>query len=304
MTAWVIPIGEEFPDHWAIARNHHAWDLTRRTPIVAGDDVIFWLGGASVVSWVRASSSPVAPVPSRPAIPWRDRQVARYVARFGFNTVSDRPVSQPRWAEVQRRTGTASALNRGPVRIDSETGAKYLRSLFNPRSSALAPPKPTRTVVPVRSDVALPLSDVQYQHSETDTRRKVLSAVAQRRGQEGFRAGLIAAYGGQCAVTGSRVLAVLEAAHIDSYAGAHTQHVSNGLLLRADVHTLFDLHLLTVTRGLLLAVSPELKGSEYMTYDRRRVRLPAESAQRPDRQALGRHRNRCTWFSSTRAPAS
>jgi len=53
LTAWVIPIGAAFPDHWTIARDHGAWDLTRRAAIEPSDDVIFWLGGASVLAWVR-----------------------------------------------------------------------------------------------------------------------------------------------------------------------------------------------------------------------------------------------------------
>ena len=59
MTAWVIPIGAAFPEHWTIAREHGAWDLTRRAAIEPSDDVFFWLGGASALAWVRATSSAI-----------------------------------------------------------------------------------------------------------------------------------------------------------------------------------------------------------------------------------------------------
>ena len=59
-----------------------------------------------------------------------------------------------------------------------------------------------------------------------------------------FRDALIGAYAGRCAITGCSVLDILEAAHITPYLGPDTNHVTNGLLLRADLHTLFDTCLL------------------------------------------------------------
>src|SRR5205823_2979542 len=74
-----------------------------------------------------------------------------------------------------------------------------------------------------------------------DGRRRIQ---ASRQGQFAFRAALIEAYGGRCAMTGCDILEVLEAAHIVPYRGPSTNAVSNGLLLRADIHTLFDLGLI------------------------------------------------------------
>jgi hypothetical protein len=112
------------------------------------------------------------------------------------------------------------------------------------------------------------------EHDDTDARRRVLSAVVQRRGQQRFRRIVLAAYNGACAITGSKAEPVLEAAHIDPYSGDHTQHVTNGLLLRSDLHTLFDLHLITVTAGKLVAVSPRLRGTDYAAMNRQRLKLP------------------------------
>jgi putative restriction endonuclease len=100
-----------------------------------------------------------------------------------------------------------------------------------------------------------------------DARREVMRRIKERRGQAGFRQDLMAAYGCRCAVTGCSVLDVLEAAHIHPYRGADTNHPSNGMLLRADLHTLFDCGLISVdpsgADGPRLVVAPSLHGSEY-----------------------------------------
>lgn len=85
-----------------------------------------------------------------------------------------------------------------------------------------------------------------YERSAVDSRRQVLRAILERRGQEGFRRRLIERYGARCAVSGCELLAVLEAAHIDPYRNASHNHPENGILLRADLHTLFDLGLLAI----------------------------------------------------------
>ncbi|WP_018689191.1 HNH endonuclease signature motif containing protein [Ahrensia kielensis] len=67
-----------------------------------------------------------------------------------------------------------------------------------------------------------------------------------RHGQSKFRAGLLGAYGNQCCITGSTVGCVIQAAHIDPYDRAQEVEVGNGLLMRADVHLLFDSGLLSI----------------------------------------------------------
>ena len=52
MTAWVIPIGAAFPDHWTIARDHGAWDITRRAAIDTSDDVNFSARWRDCFAWV------------------------------------------------------------------------------------------------------------------------------------------------------------------------------------------------------------------------------------------------------------
>lgn len=92
--------------------------------------------------------------------------------------------------------------------------------------------------------------------SVQDQRERAIRAIRLRRGQPTFRAALLEAYGGRCAITGCAVKDVLEAAHVTPYLGGLTNHVSNGLLLRTDLHTLFDCGLLAIeptTRVVVIA---------------------------------------------------
>jgi len=86
----------------------------------------------------------------------------------------------------------------------------------------------------------------EFAPSERDTRQEALRQIKLRRGQQRFRDALRRRYGDRCAVTGCDLLDVLEAAHIRPFRGESDHHPENGLLLRADVHTLFDLGLLSI----------------------------------------------------------
>ena len=70
------------------------------------------------------------------------------------------------------------------------------------------------------------------------TFREVVRAI--RSGQPNFRKKLLKAYGRKCAVTGADVEQCLEAAHIAGYSGPRSNDIGNGILLRADLHCLFD----------------------------------------------------------------
>src|SRR6185437_10726004 len=98
---------------------------------------------------------------------------------------------------------------------------------------------------------------------EAHERQRVLAAITLRRGQPAFRKALIEAYGGKCAMTGCDALDALEAAHIIPYRRAPSNAISNGLLLRADVHTLFDLFLIGVDKNSRLTLAPSLRRSIY-----------------------------------------
>jgi putative restriction endonuclease len=80
-----------------------------------------------------------------------------------------------------------------------------------------------------------------------------------RLGQGAFRVLVTDAYSRRCSITGEKTLPVLEAAHIKPYAESGPHFISNGILLRADMHKLFDGGYLTVTKDLKVEVSPQGK---------------------------------------------
>lgn len=120
------------------------------------------------------------------------------------------------------------------------------------------------------------------------------SLVAQRIGQGTFRVRLFKAYGGQCAVTGEHALPVLDAAHIQPYLGPGSNHIQNGLLLRTDVHRLYDAGYVTVTPEFRVEVSNRLRdefdnGKVYYEMAGRRISVPADWRDRPSTAALEWH---------------
>lgn len=112
-----------------------------------------------------------------------------------------------------------------------------------------------------------------------------------RLGQGAFRTIVTDAYDRRCAVTGERTLPVLDAAHIRpvSLGGEHL--ASNGLLLRSDIHTLYDRGYVTITPDFRFEVSPRLRrefenGRHYYAMGGEHIQLPADATMRPDPRLL------------------
>jgi putative restriction endonuclease len=118
--------------------------------------------------------------------------------------------------------------------------------------------------------------------------------VRPRLGQGTFRVAVMDAYSRACAATGEHSLPVLEAAHIRPYSMTGPHDVSNGLLLRADLHRLFDLGYLTVTPEHALLVSDRLKadydnGSTYYPLEGPLRNLPRGGGEQPSKEFLRWH---------------
>jgi len=123
-----------------------------------------------------------------------------------------------------------------------------------------------------------------------DARINALRQIALRQGQPKFRRDLIAAYEGKCAVTQCDVQDALEAAHIVPFKGLHTNTVRNGLLLRTDIHTLFDLALLRIDPVTMRVVlSPALMSGSYAGLAGTKLHLPRLEGLLPDPEALKVH---------------
>jgi 5-methylcytosine-specific restriction protein A len=120
-----------------------------------------------------------------------------------------------------------------------------------------------------------------------DERERRLREIVQRRGQPEFRTKLIDAFGGCCAITGCDALSALEAAHIVPYCGPQSNHPSNGLLLRADIHTLFDLDLIAIhPASLEVTLAEQLLDTSYQEIEGKPVSVADEPTLRPNSEAL------------------
>lgn len=128
-------------------------------------------------------------------------------------------------------------------------------------------------------------------HNIIDGRERILASIIRRRGQPEFRRMLLKAYSGKCAITGCDAVDALEAAHISPYRGPDTNHPSNGMLLRADIHTLFDLGLLTIdTKTMSVLIAPNLSHTLYAGIAGKMLCLPDEPDLLPSRELLDQHR--------------
>lgn len=120
--------------------------------------------------------------------------------------------------------------------------------------------------------------------------------ITPRLGQGAFRILVTEAYGRQCAITDGKVLPALDAAHIKPYGegGLHTK--SNGILLRKDIHSVFDAGYVTINEDFKFSVSKKVKevfnnGEEYLRLHGKELRRPERKADWPDVDLLRWHNN-------------
>ncbi len=111
-----------------------------------------------------------------------------------------------------------------------------------------------------------------------------------RPGQAAFRQAIIENYDGKCALSGTGLTQILEAAHIQPYVSPLSDHPQNGLCLRVDLHRLFDDGLISVSPDFKIEVSPRLAGSPYASLSKRSLRRPKHTANWPSLAALDFHR--------------
>ena len=120
--------------------------------------------------------------------------------------------------------------------------------------------------------------------------------VTPRLGQGSFRFLVRDAYQDRCAITGVSVVHALEAAHIRPYHKNGQHEVGNGLLLRRDIHRLFDLGYLTVTPSYKIKVSPSIRqesGTEdYSTLNGRLLSMPKKVNHHPNPEMLAWHNDK------------
>jgi predicted restriction endonuclease len=124
-----------------------------------------------------------------------------------------------------------------------------------------------------------------------DGRKYIFRSILQRQGQTEFRTKLLVAYEHRCAITRTNAIDTLEAAHIIPYQGTSTNNVNNGLLLRADIHTLFDLGLIAInTKDMTVIVSHRLENTIYSEFQNTLLSPAKIPASCPSKKALDIHR--------------
>jgi putative restriction endonuclease len=116
--------------------------------------------------------------------------------------------------------------------------------------------------------------------------------------QGAFRVLVTDVYRRRCAVTQERTLPALEAAHIRPYGDGGVHEARNGLLLRRDIHSLFDAGYVTVTPDLRFEVSHRIReefenGRHYYALHGQPISAPQEDRQRPDPISLSWHNEHC-----------
>ena len=211
-------------------------------------------------------------------------QVTKYEARYGGTFVEARgAVSGIDLRRAAFRTNDQMSIEE----IDASQIADIVASAA-PAARALLEPYFQRRGPDAFEDAADGGGN-DYTPKMGDRRERVMAAICSRRGQAKFRRSLVRRYGGKCAISGCRVMAIVEAAHVWPYRGEGDNHPENGLLLRADLHTLYDLDLIRIDTDLRVWLAPELKGSEYEAFEGMHLPLDARpsSAGEPPLETLG-----------------
>lgn len=297
MATWIFGIDSANPEHWEYAKRHQIWHLTKRVPVSAGDMIFFWqaeLPASStyksrLVGLMRARAG-IAPMRPREQMPWNisDEKRADYKFRIELEVVVPGSQSTARWTEVKANTGVTAGTNFGPQQVKTEDGARWLRWQLDGVESEAWSDETQRAL-----DDLFKADDL----SDEDQRKRVTASIVVREGRGAFRSALEAAYGNRCAITGISA-PVLDAAHIRPYRGTQSDHPANGLLLRTDLHTLFDKHLLTIEYeggdAYRVRVSDEIREAMYRSLDGSQLAtIPQSLAARPNPDLLKEHNQLC-----------
>ncbi|MFP8941725.1 HNH endonuclease [Streptomyces fenghuangensis] len=233
---------------------HYSWDSTvpNHAALAAGDVIVLWdkrsLLGISVIEEIvkghTSKTTYTCPRCDRATFKARVTKAPKYkCGHTDCEAEFDEP--NPRVREV---TTYRSRHDAGWVDMAGLLSGAQLRAMCHAPKSQLS----LRPLRWERLEAAL-----EYENSAAplgvvnSARLRIagghsIATVRVRKGQASFRQGLLAAYGAVCAFTGPTPKPALEAAHLYSYAVLGEHRVGGGLLLRRDIHRLFDLGLIAV----------------------------------------------------------
>jgi hypothetical protein len=287
MSTRIIKIQQPLASHWEYAVRNGFWDFIVRSSVAPGDEAYFWVGGSPgrVVGRARVTSGLRALTGHEPHA-WSpdDPGRSRYKHRVDLTDFES--------LDVEIYMGELRSIGVQPSQAQVITVPDTGVSWFEQRMGVTDPFD--QALAALRSDTSWAAMDIEV--VEDDRRQKVPASVVIRRGQRRFREALLTAFDRCCAVSGCAVVELLEAAHISPYKGEHTDRPDNGLLLRADLHTLFDLDLLTIrATDLTIAVAPVIGDSLYRDLEGRALRSRTDRVE-PNREFLLKHNHKCRWL--------
>ncbi len=212
-------------------------------------------------------------------------------------------------SEMRRRIGRYRTD--ADPRIDPTIGCRILtRPFFWPRELWIPVPASWSSNIVVGRGYSTDEADGAYLWREVIARSNLEQAIVvgsgsgrygspvlvrPRLGQGAFRVLVTDAYDRRCAVSGERTLPILDAAHIRAYADGGEHEGSNGILLRTDIHKLFDLGYATVDEDSRFVVSGRLKadfdnGKHYYDLHGSQLRAPVLPDTMPSPDTLRWHR--------------
>ena len=293
MTTWMVSIAPDFEQHWNIATTNGLWDTWSRNtavPLEVGDLAYFRTTGphGRLLGAVRLTTGQT-PLTDEDSRPWLAKDTRTYRWRFRFDVAYSSPAIETSNRELNDNVRLGGA-NQNPVRaVLDPADADWLLGRMVDVPLGFTQEQATAADKLAEQQEAL--------DPEADTRVTVLAAVKRRQGQRAFRQSLLRAYGSRCAVTGTGFEPLLEAAHIHPYRGPETNRIDNGLLLRSDIHMLFDLNLLTVRLEedqYVIRCAPALNSTDYQRWNGLPLsRLPENRSERPLNEHLESHNALC-----------
>ncbi len=119
-----------------------------------------------------------------------------------------------------------------------------------------------------------------------EPREEYKKEINQRKGQSKFKGAILKAYNNKCCISGETCQELLEAAHIQEYLNELSNHIQNGILLRVDLHRLFDNGLLFIDSNYTIHISPILQSAVYKQFDGMKISLPDNSNDYPSKESL------------------
>jgi HNH endonuclease len=143
-----------------------------------------------------------------------------------------------------------------------------------------------QVVAPLIADAPPDVTEDEWREASDDADERELVARRVRRGQPGLRLRLLRAYDSRCAITLDGPPSVLEAAHLTPHSLSGVNRSTNALLLRADIHCLYDDGLIRIDPATLtVRVAASLVGTSYWSLNGRKIATRADGLE-PERDAL------------------